>query len=84
VTTSPVTPEIQATVGRSIREYCPGGGASSESKRAVVPRHFSHRPRRIFSEEGGGMQEKDGARRGLRHDGGRMRRVEGEKWRESC
>jgi hypothetical protein len=23
------------------------------------------------------MQEKDGARRGLRHDGGRMRRVEG-------
>ena len=30
------------------------------------------------------MQEKDGARRGLRHDGGRMRRVEGEKWRESC
>ena len=26
-----------------------------------------------------GMQEKDGARRGLRHDGGRMRRVEGGK-----
>ena len=32
------------------------------------------------------MQEKNGARRGLRHDGGRMRRVEGGGWRErkSC
>ena len=31
------------------------------------------------------MQEKDGAHRGLRHDGGRMRRVEGGKLEgESC
>jgi hypothetical protein len=50
---------------------------SSESKRVVALRHFSHRPHRIF--------RWSGARRGLRHDGGRMRKVEGgEMEGESC
>ena len=73
--------EIQTTVGRSIREY--SGRASSELKRAGVLRYFFLTgPRHIFSEKGGGVQEKDRARLGLRHDGGRMRKVEGGKWRE--
>jgi hypothetical protein len=52
-------------------------GVSSESKRAVARRYFFHRPRRIFRWREGACRE-GGARRGLRHDGGRMRRVEEE------
>jgi hypothetical protein len=38
---------------------------------------------RVVSFGGGrGHAEEGGARRGLRHDGSRMRRVEGGKWRE--
>jgi hypothetical protein len=56
-------------------------GVSSESKRAVAEAFVSLA--RVVSFGGGsGPAEEGGARRGLRHGGGRMRRVEGEKGKE--
>jgi hypothetical protein len=67
VTTSPVTWEIQAhflsvvILGQTHSRTADKRvlwGVSSESKRAVVLRYFSHRPRRIFRWREGGMQGK--------------------------
>jgi hypothetical protein len=59
-------------------------GVSSESKRAVALRYFL--TGRVVSFGGGrGHAGDGGGRRGLRHDGGRMRRVDGGKMEgESC
>jgi hypothetical protein len=52
---------------------------SSESKRKVGLRYLSHRSHRIFRWREEACGGESGARRGLRHDRGRMRRVKGRK-----
>ncbi len=72
--------------GRTVEERLLRGG-SSEPERAVALRHFSHWPRRIFSEGKRASAGAGGAHRGLRHDLGRTaqliekkRKVEG-RWK---